>query len=175
MAIALPYNASTGLFTPAAITQLYHASNKPENSNLFLDIINFDKMLEAIIKLGSKVIQNFVIYKGLENTINSYNICKDDAISRYKKVYKTDNYNIELIKPFLEAVKSIVYYSRLLPRFSFYPDGARAVFIIDQKEITIEYDFDDPETILLSKFIDDNLHVKETTIYNLNQSLGVFL
>ena len=49
------------------------------------------------------------------------------------------------------------------------------MFIIQQKEITIEYDFDDPESVLISKFINDILHIKEATISNLNQLFGAFL
>jgi len=172
---AAPYYIPAELFSPPAIMQSYETTNKSIHNNLFFNGVDSSRIKEGYIKLDSKLIRKFIAYEGFEIIINSYNNCKEDAISRYKKVYKTDNYDIEPIEPFFNAIKSIVHHYRIIPRLSFYPDGALAMFIIQQKEITIEYDFDDPESVLISKFINDILHIKEATISNLNQLFGAFL
>ena len=118
---------------------------------------------------------NVTNYNGFENIIRSFNNNKDDAISRYKQIYKTDYFNLEMLKPLLNAIETIVHYSRFIPRLSFYPDGARVVFIINEQEVTIEYDIDEPEVVFVSKYIKEVLYIKNTTINNLSQTLGAFI
>ena len=168
-----PYIA-TALFSPPAIIRFYQDINTSIPNDLPYDFESSKKreitfMSDMIIKINSNY------YSGFEYTTCLYNNCKDDAILRYKQVYKADYYNIEPLKPFLNAIKTIVYNLRCIPRFSFYPDGAKAVFIFREQEITVEYDFDEPASAFVSKFIGDVLHIRDTTIDNLSQALGAFL
>ena len=127
------------------------------------------------VKIPKKIESPVSDYNSFEKILISFNNCKDDAISRYKQVYKTNDYNIEDVNPFLDAIKTVVCNLRLIPRFSFYPDGAKAVFISHEQEITAEYDFDEPESVFVSKFTDGVLHIKDTTINNLSRTFGAFL
>jgi len=162
-------------FSPPAITQPYQSSKNSIMGYSFPGSINSYKRQDIISIADNKIMLNIINYTGFESTINSFNNCKNDAISRYKIVYKADEYNTELVNPFLNAIKTIVYNSRFIPKFYFYPDGARAIFIINQQEITIEYDFEEPTSILVSKFIDEELYIKDATIDNLGLALGAFL
>lgn len=149
----------TTIISPPAIMRPYQ-SDKKQNGILFSD--------KGILLTANN-------YVGFETAIYSFNNCKDDAMSRYRQVYKTSNYNTDAVRPFLDAIKVIVYNSRLIPRFSFYPDGAKAVFIFNEQEITVEYDFDEPEFVFVSKFVDDVLHIKNTALDNLSHALGEFM
>jgi len=133
---------------------------------------NIDKKQNTNLISDKEIVLTVNNYFGFEIAIHSFNNCKLDAISRYKQVYKTDHYNTDALKPFLEAIKVIVYNSRLIPRFSFYPDGAKAVFILHDQEITVEYDLDEPEFVFVSKFVDEVLHIKNITVDNLSYAWG---
>lgn len=153
-------------------------SQSADDTYLRNPLFNFykpDKKQRVIFISDKEIMLTAHDYTGFETAIYSFNNCKYDAISRYKQVYKTDNYNTDAARPFLDAIKEIVYNSRLIPRFSFYPDGAKAVFIFNEQEITVEYDFDEPEFIFVSKFVDDVLHIKNITIGNLSHALGEFM
>jgi hypothetical protein len=157
MISAVPDYLPTSLSTPPGIISYFHGS------------------LPGGDMAEKEIIPNIYNYAGFENTMYSFNVCKHDAICRYGKVYNVNNYNIELIKPFLDAVKIIVQNSRLIPRFNFYPDGAKAVFTFNEQKITVEYDTDEPESVFVSKYINNVLHIKDTTINNLSRALGAFL
>ena len=161
--------------SPPAITRLYQSGNNSTTNGLFSDTFYFDREQNIIFMTDKEIKPNINNYSGFESIIRLFNNCKDDAILRYKQVYKTDNYNDEAIKPFLDAIKTVVYNSRLIPRFSFYPDGAKAVFAFNEQEITVEYDLDESTSVFVSKFIDGVLHIKDTKIDNLGQALGAFL
>jgi hypothetical protein len=165
---------------PSAIMRFHQSANDidpwdslfnyPNNNNN-----NIDKKQKIILFSDKKIMLTAIDYFGFETVIHSFNNCKADAVSRYKQVYKTDKYNTDVLKPFLDAIQVIVYNSRLIPRFSFYPDGAKAVFTFNNQEITVEYDFDEPEFVFVSKFVDDVLHVKNSTIDNLSHAWGEFM
>ena len=175
MISAMPDNIPIEFSSPPAITQSYRSSKNLAIKYSLPGNIDSYKRQDVIIMSDNKTILNIINYTGFESAINSFDNCINDAISRYKKVYKPDNYNTELVNPFLRAIKPIIIYSRLIPKFYFYPDGARAVFIFNQQEITIEYDFEDTSSFLVSKFINNTLHIKDATIDNLGQAFGVFL
>ena len=161
--------------SPPAIMQFYQAINNSITNGLLSDTFYLDKEQNIIFMLDKEIKTNINNYLGFENINNLFNNYKNDAILRYKQVYKTDNYNVEVAKPFLDAIKTVVYNSRLIPRFSFYPDGAKAVFVYHEQEITVEYDFDEPTSVFVSKFIGDILNIKDTTIDDLSKALGAFL
>jgi hypothetical protein len=172
MIFTAPEHLPTTINLPPAIIRSYQSTS----DSIPLDsLLKYDNKLNSIIILDNKIKLNANNYNGFERTIYSFNSCKEDAISRYKQIYKTGDFNSEAAKPFLDAIKEIVYNSRFIPRFSFYPDGAKAVFNLCEQEITVEYDFDEPEFAFVSKFIDDVLHVKDTTIVNLGHAFGEFL
>ena len=164
MITAVSPNLSSALFFPPAIIRFYQDINTSIPNDL-----PYDFESDTIIKINSNY------YSGFENTVRLFNNCKDDAISRYKQVYKTNYYNTEPLNPFLNAIKTIVYNSRHIPRFSFYPDGARAAFVFYEQEITVIYDVDEPDFAFVSKFIGDDLYIKDTAIDKLSQALGAFL
>jgi hypothetical protein len=172
MISAVPDHIPTSLSSPPAIMQYV---GNPIARDFLSYILKF-KERQYIISMPDETVKlNTNNYAGFETAIYHFNNCKDDAISRYKQVYKTDHCNTEEAEHFLNAIKTIVYNSRLVPRFSFYPDGAKAIFTFRQQEITVEYDFDEPESAFVSKSINDVLHIKDTTIDNLAQVLGTFL
>jgi len=172
MIYTTPECLPTTISSPPAIIR----SHQSTSDSIPLDsLLKYDKKLNSNIILDNKIKLNANNYYSFESMIYSFNNCKEDAISRYKQVYKTGNFNTEAAKPFLDAIKEIVCNSRFIPRFSFYPDGAKAVFNLCEQEITVEYDFDEPEFAFVSKFIDDVLHVKDTTIVNLGHAFGEFM
>jgi hypothetical protein len=138
--VVCPY-LPVALSFPPAITRLYQSDNNSTTNGLLSDTFYLDREQNIIFMLDKEIKTNINDYSGFENIIYLFNKRKDDAILRYKQVYKSDNYNVEAVKPFLDTIKTIVYNSRLIPRFSFYPDGAKAVFVSDEQEITVEYDF----------------------------------
>jgi len=164
--------------SPPAVMRPYQSADDIFLQNPWFKFFNnkkIDKKQEIILFSDKEILFPANDYFGFETVIHSFNICKDDAISRYRQVYKTSNYNSDVARPFLDAIKVIVYNSRLIPRFSFYPDGAKAVFTFNNQEITIEYDFDEPEFIFVSKFVDGVLHIKNSTIDNLSHAWGEFM
>jgi len=162
--------------TPPAIIQYYGVAN-----NLSLDILSpntykLDSNQKHISFIADKEMKsNVTNYNGFENIIRSFNNNKNEAISKYKQIYKTDYFNFEILESFLTAIETTVRYSRFIPRFSFYPDGARVLFIINKEEVTIEYDFDEPEAVFISKYIKEVLYIKNATINNISQTLGAFV
>jgi len=134
-------------------------------------LINIIKELE----IGQK--PNGIFYNALFDSPEKgvMAIIECEAVSRYKQIYKENIFNAKATQPFLKAIKEIVRNLQLLPRLSFYPDGAKAVFISNDQEVTVEYDFDEPEKAFVSKFIDGVLNVKDATISNLSLKFGEFL
>jgi hypothetical protein len=167
----------TTTISPPAITRPYQSAVDAFLRDPLLNFSNnkADKKQGIIFFSDKGITLTANDYFGFETVIRSFNSCKYDAISRYKQVYKTDNYNTDALKSFLDAIKEIVYNSRLIPRFNFYPDGAKAVFILHDQEITVEYDLDEPEFVFVSKFVDEVLHIKNSTIDNLSHAWGEFM
>jgi len=168
----------TTMTSPPAIMRPYQSADDAFLRDPLFNLYNnkIDKKQEIILFSDKKTPLTANDYFSFESVIRSFfNSCKYDAISRYKQVYKTDNYNTDALKSFLDAIKVIVYNLRLIPRFSFYPDGAKAVFILDDQEITVEYDLDEPEFVFVSKFVDEVLHIKNITVDNLSHAWGEFM
>jgi len=165
----------TAYLTPPAIERSYHSSNYLKEDIIPSYIYNYDKTKNTISFTNKNIYTNIFDYYGLENAMCNFNNCMNDAISRYEQVYNTKGYNILIINPFLEAIKNIILNLRFVPRFSFYPDGAKAVFTLEQQEITVEFDIDEPDCAFLSKSKNNVLYIKDTTVNNLSHAFGSFI
>lgn len=105
----------------------------------------------------------------------SFKACINDAITRYKKVYQNDNFDLCQAKEFLEVVELIFINSRLVPRITFYPDGIMVVFTVNQQEVTVDYNFDELKSILVSKFAGNILYAKKSALDRMSQAVMGFL
>jgi hypothetical protein len=81
-----------------------------------------------------------------------------DAINRRKMLANLSDYDIKPAVIFLAALK-LLYPE--LPRISFYENGAKARFFYQQREFVADYDYEEPDSVFVSTFIDDILVVKD--------------
>jgi hypothetical protein len=132
-----------------------------KNASIQTDIIPFDETTPRIYYVT--------------NFDRVFNICIDDGINRFKKIYQEiDNFDKAKFTPFLMEFGKL----KILPRLSFYPDGVKARFVFNDKEFAVEYDLeadDGSENLLfISTFINDKLHVKDGHISDLAVVLESF-
>jgi hypothetical protein len=78
----------------------------------------------------------------------------DDAITRYKLVNHAAGYDTAPAEPFLSALKNLS--CRFVPRITFYDDVAKARLLFKKREYTVDYDYEEPATMFVSTFHDNN-------------------
>jgi hypothetical protein len=108
------------------------------------------------------------INDGLNEEFASY---IQDAVNRYKRLANSSNYDKKPAEPFLGSLKLL---NLNFPRITFYADGAKARFFYRQKEFVADYNYEEPDSIFVSTFIDDVLVVKDGEPRALMEILGRF-
>jgi hypothetical protein len=135
---------------------------------------------EAYILSKAKEYQNndLIKYDLKNNTIFIYqdmNIsfrnCIEDAIRRHCAIYHVSEYNITQAESFLISLKAL---RLILPRISFYPDGAKARFVFNKKEFVVDFDYEEPEPVYVSAYKGKVLVFKKCVLAELQETLENF-
>jgi hypothetical protein len=113
------------------------------------------------------------VYSQIQNTaIINFDYYINDAIQRYKLVNHADSYDLTLAKPFLSALRTFCY--SVVPRITFYDDAVKVRLIFNQQEFIIDYDYEEPDSVFVSTFEDDNLIIKDGNIAEIYALLRSF-
>jgi hypothetical protein len=102
----------------------------------------------------------------------AFSCCVDDAIRRYKKVNHTDEHDKTPAEIFLSTLE--LFSTVFIPRISFYSDAVKAKINFNQREFTIDYDYEAPDSIFISTFEGDKLIMKDAHVNELYTILGSF-
>jgi hypothetical protein len=154
-------------YLPPAIVSSYQAEqNTSESSFLSQNYLSYytDQAEFATDKLG-----NPYIYYAM-NIDRVFKVCLDDAIVRFYRNYEGVICDENKYSVFFNQIKLL----EIIPRLSFHPNGVKARFIFKNKEFAVEYRLERPDFILVSAFIDDELHIKDGGPSNLGAVLASF-
>jgi hypothetical protein len=96
----------------------------------------------------------------------------DDAIERYKILNNDAKFDTALAEPFFSAFRSRCHLA--MPRFTLYPDGAKARFIFNEKEFVVDFDYEEPEPVYVSAYKGEVLVFKKCMLAELQEMLENF-
>jgi hypothetical protein len=96
----------------------------------------------------------------------------EDAVRRYKLVNKTDFLDISTASEFLSELK--YFPGKNIKSLSFYHDAAKVRIFFNNDEYILDFDFDDPSSVFISKNTDNYLMVKDCKLTELQKTLESF-
>jgi hypothetical protein len=94
----------------------------------------------------------------------------NNALSRFSKYYKNEKFELSKIASFISEFKT----QKILPLFSLFPNGAKARFTYNNREYAAEINIGEPDFMLVSTFIGDNLKIKDGNVSKLKLILESF-
>jgi hypothetical protein len=110
-----------------------------------------------------------LLYKNLNE---KFQCLVQDAIRRYKSVNNADTYDSSPAVPLLRSLFSL--YPQLTPRISFYSDAAKVLAVYAGRELILDYDYDEPDSVFISWDKNGVLTVKDCKLTGLRQILELF-
>jgi hypothetical protein len=95
-----------------------------------------------------------------------------DALRRYKVVNNNADFDITLAEPFLQAIQALGPQTKL--RITFYNDAVKVRLTSGEREFTIDYNFEEPDSVFILSRKDGKLFVKDCKLADIAQTLDLF-
>jgi addiction module RelB/DinJ family antitoxin len=97
-----------------------------------------------------------------------------DALRRYKVVNNNNNANVDiaLVEPFLQAIQALGPQAE--PRITFYGDAVKARIVFRGQDFTIDYNFEEPDSVFILSRRDGKLFVKDCKLADMAKTLELF-
>jgi hypothetical protein len=103
-----------------------------------------------------------------------FNLLVADAVKRHKELNNALDYDTSLAVSFLFSLKSLSHKHNFRPYIIFTQFGAKAEFDFNNKHYVFDYDYEDPNSIVLLCNADGELNTKECSLDKLESVFEVF-
>jgi hypothetical protein len=122
-------------------------------------------------------ISKLYLYNQFYNTVVikpepiNYRFYLNDAIRRYKELNSGSEPDVEKAKSFLDSVKELATALSLTPYIMFNKFSVNVVIVFNDKEITLDYDYEDTDIVSALYQEKGTLKVRETRLDKLEETI----
>jgi hypothetical protein len=103
-----------------------------------------------------------------------FNLLIADAVKRYKELNNALDYDTSLAASFLSLLKTLCHTHYFRPYIIFTQFGAKAEFDFNNKHFVFDYEYDDPDSIVLLCNEAGELNTKECSLNELESAFEAF-
>jgi hypothetical protein len=95
----------------------------------------------------------------------------NDAIHRYKDLNSNSEPDVQNAKPFLDAVKELVTVFAIVPYIMFNKLSIKVDIVFNNKEVTLDYDYETADTVSILCQENGTLLVREASLDKLEETI----
>ncbi|GHS84705.1 hypothetical protein FACS1894103_5580 [Campylobacterota bacterium] len=121
---------------------------------------------------NNSVLQSTIVSQGINHYVFDAHI--ERAVERYRRLNKGGILDLSPFKPFLDALRAMLYDPKTLQGIAVYDDGATVRCIYDGREFVVDYDLEDPEIAVITTYKEDVLVINDCSLPQLSGALERF-